>query len=80
MDDKLIMSDLMNTIKGICVLMNNAVIESDNNEINEVHREVLDSCLQQQYEIYKLMKEMGWYPMEYVKVTEIEKVKNKFDN
>ena len=80
MDDKLIMSDLMNTIKGICVLMNNAVIESDNNEINEVHREVLDSCLQQQHEIYKLMKEMGWYPMEYVKVTEIEKVKNKFDN
>ena len=32
MDDKLIMTDLMNTIKGICVLVNNAAIEADNNE------------------------------------------------
>ena len=78
MDDKLIMTDLMNTSKGICVLLNNAVIESDNNSINETHKEVLEECLTQQHQIYAMMKEMGWYPMENVKANEIEKVKNKF--
>jgi spore coat protein CotF len=78
MDDKLIMTDLMNTIKGICVLVNNAAIEADNNEINEVYTETLEECLFQQHEIYLKMKEMGWYPMENVKETEIEKVKAKF--
>ena len=80
MEDKLIMTDLMNTSKSICVLMNNAAIESDNSAINEAYKEILDSCLTQQHQFYAIMKDMGWYPMENVKSNEVEKVKNKYFN
>lgn len=78
MDEKLIMTNLITTSKSICVLMNIACFESDKDDINDTYKEVLDDVLSQQHRIYKTMKEMGWYPMENVKETEIEKVKAKF--
>ena len=78
MDDKLIMTNLMDTSKGVCALINNAALESDNSAINEAYKEVLEECLSQQHQIYAVMKDMGWYPMENVKSNEVEKVKNKF--
>lgn len=80
MEDKLIMTNLMDTSKGICVLLNHAAIESDNSAINESYKEVLEECLTQQHQIYAMMKDMGWYPMENVKNQEIDKVKNKFQS
>ena len=32
---------------------------------------VLEECLTQQHQIYAMMKEMGWYPMENVKTNEV---------
>lgn len=78
MDDKLIMTNLMDTSKSVCALINNAALESDNSAINEAYKEVLEDCLSQQHQIYAVMKDMGWYPMENVKSNEVEKVKNKF--
>ena len=37
MDDKLIMTNLMDTSKGVCALINNAALESDNSAINEAY-------------------------------------------
>ena len=78
MDDKLIMTNLMDTSKGICELLGHAIVESDNATINESYKHVLEDCLTQQHQIYSMMKDMGWYPMENVKSQEVDKVKNKF--
>ena len=78
MEDKLIMTNLMDTSKGLCTLINTAALESDNSALNETYKEVLEDCLTQQHQIYAIMKDMGWYTMENVKSNEVEKVKNKF--
>lgn len=78
MDDKLIMTNLITTSKSICVLLNIACFESDKDSINNTYKTLLEDVLSQQHRIYKKMKDMGWYPMENVKESEIIKVVKKF--
>lgn len=78
MDDKLIMTNLLDTSKSICNLLNQASIESDDSTICNVYKKMLTSFLTMQHDMYKVMQEEGWYPVENVKPAAINKVKNKF--
>ncbi len=80
MDDKLVMTDILNTSKSICNLLNQGAIESNETEICNSYKKVLQAFLTMQHDIYKTMQEQGWYPVENVKVQSVNKIKNKFVN
>lgn len=78
MEDKLIMTDLLGNSKSICNLLNQGCIESNDSNICNVYKKALTSFLTIQHDIYKIMQDEGWYPMEDVKSQAINKVKDKF--
>lgn len=80
MDDKLLMTDILNTSKSVCNLLNQGAVESNETEICNVYKKVLQACLTMQHDIYKTMQDQGWYPVEEVKAQNVKKVKNKFEN
>ena len=79
MDDKLVMTDILNTSKSICNLLNQGAVESNDVEICNTYKKVLQAFLTMQHDIYKTMQDQGWYPVEDVKSQNVKKVKNKFD-
>ena len=80
MEDKLIMTNILDTNKSVCNLLNQSAIESDDTEICNAYKKALQSLLTMQHELYKTMQEEGWYPVEDVKQPAINKVKTKFAN
>lgn len=80
MDDKLVMTDILNTSKSICNLLNQGAIESNETEICNSYKKVLQAFLTMQHDIYKTMQDQGWYPVENVKAQSVNKIKNKFVN
>jgi spore coat protein CotF len=80
MEDKLIMTNLLDTNKSICNLVNQGVIESNDDEICNAYKTTLQVLLTMQHDLYKTMQEEGWYPVEDVKQPAINKVKTKFVN
>ena len=80
MEDKLIMTNLLDANKSICNLLNQGTIESNDTEICNMYKKALQALLTMQHDLYKIMQEEGWYPVEEVKKQEINKVKTKFSN
>lgn len=80
MEDKLIMTNLLDTNKSICNLVNQGVIESNDDEICNAYKKTLQVLLTMQHDLYKTMQEEGWDPVEDVKQPAINKVKTKFVN
>ena len=78
MDDKLVMTNILDTSKSVCNLLNQGSIESNDTVIANTYKKVLSAWLTMQHDIYKTMQEEGWYPVENVKEQAINKVKNKF--
>lgn len=80
MEDKLIMTNLLDTNKSVCNLLNQGAIESNDTEICSAYKKTLQTLLSMQHDLYKTMQEEGWYPVEDVKQPAINKVKTKFAN
>lgn len=80
MDDKLIMQNLLDSIKSVCNLLNQSAIEANETNVSTNFRNVLGVFLGLQHETYKQMQEAGWYQVEDVKNQAINKVKTKFAN
>lgn len=78
MEDKLIMTNILDSTKGLCGLLNQGSLEANDTNFNNVYKKVLSNFLGMQHELYKVMQEEGWYPVEDVKAPAINKVKNKF--
>ena len=78
MEDKLIMTNILDSTKGLCSLLNQGSLEANDSNFNNVYKKVLSAFLAMQHDIYKTMQEEGWYPVEDVKSSAINKVKNKF--
>lgn len=78
MEDKLIMTNILDSTKGLCGLLNQGSLEANDTNFNNVYKKVLSNFLSMQHELYKVMQEEGWYPVEDVKAPAINKVKNKF--
>lgn len=79
MQDKVIMTNLLENTKSLCSLLNQGSCEANDTEFNMTFKKVLSNCLTSQHDMYKTMQDMGWYPVEEVKVQEINKVKKKFN-
>ncbi len=78
MNDKLIMTNILDTTKGLCGLLNQGTLEANDTNFSNVYKKVLTTLLSMQHDIYKTMQEEGWYPVEDIKAPAINKVKNKF--
>jgi len=80
MDDKLVMTNILDSTKSICNLLNQGTIESNDTTFCNTYKKVLTAFLSMQHELYKTLQEEGWYPVENVKQPAVNKVKNKFSN
>lgn len=80
MEDKLIMTNILDSVKGLCGLLNQGSLEANDTEYNSVYKKVLGNFLNIQHDLYKKMQDQGWYPVENVQQKSIDKVKNKFSS
>ena len=78
MNDKEIMTNLLNSVKGECDLLMHGTIESSTPNVHSAFKQSLDDALMMQSKLYAKMSEKGWYPMQQAQGTQIDAVKQKF--
>lgn len=80
MQDKIIMTNLLNSTKGCCDLYLHGTIESATPQVHETFDCVLQDTLKMQNAIYNKMAEIGWYPTVEAPAQNINQTKSKFQN
>ncbi len=80
MNDKEIMTNILNAIKGECDLMMHGAIESSTPDVHAAFTQSFNDALSLQSQIYAKMAQKGWYPAEQAPATQIDKVKQKYAN
>ena len=78
MDDRNIMENELNVIKGACELYQHGATEASTTEVHEAFKCALNESLNIQNKIYNLMAEKGWYPMEVADQSKIKSTRNKY--
>lgn len=78
MDDRSIMENALNNIKGACELYQHGTIEASTAEVHDAFKCALNDSLNIQNKIYTLMAEKGWYPMENANQAQINTTKQKY--
>ncbi len=78
MDDKTIMTTILNNVKGACDLMMHGRIESSTTNVNNAFDSTLDDMLCMQKDIYDKMMQKGWYTAEQVEQQKIQQTKQKY--
>ena len=72
--EKSLYSNLLTLQKSLCMLYINGAIESSNEKVRKEFLKGLDESLVLQDEIYQTMTEEGFYNVENLEPTDIEKV------
>ena len=80
MDDKLIMDNLLTSVKSSCDLLLHASIESSTANVHTAFKQSLDDSLCMQNQIYSKMSAKGWYPATQAEQQQINQTKQKFAN
>ena len=80
MNDKEIMTNILNAVKGECDLMMHGAIESSTPAVHSAFTQSFNDALALQNQIYAKMSAKGWYPAEQAQQNEIGKVKTKYQN
>lgn len=80
MNDKLLMDDLLTSIKAQCDLYLHATIESATPEVHEAFNNALFEFLRIQNEVYGKMSARNWYPKETAPMNKVQQVEQKFVN
>ena len=78
MDDKLIMDNILTSVKSSCDLLLHASIESSTGNVHTAFKQVLDDSLCLQNEIYAKMSAKGWYPETKAEQQKIDQTKQKY--
>ena len=78
MNDKEIMTNILNSVKGECDLLMHGAIEASTPDVHSAFKQSFDDALCMQSKIYAKMSEKGWYPMQQAQGTQIDAVKQKF--
>lgn len=78
MNDKEIMTNILNSVKGECDLLMHGAIESSTPNVHSAFKQSLDDALCMQNKIYAKMSEKGWYPMQQAQGTQVDAVKQRF--
>jgi spore coat protein CotF len=80
MNDKEIMTNILNAVKGECDLLMHGTIESATPKVHAAFKCALDETLAAQNQIYAQMSAKGWYPAEQAEAQKIAQAKQKFAN
>lgn len=80
MKDKLVMENILLLLKGTCEVYVHGSQEASNKKVHEVLKGCLDEMLKMQYDVYNEMTKLGWYEIQNIKSTEIEKTLTKLQN
>lgn len=80
MNDKEIMTNILNAVKGECDLLMHGAIESSTPNVHQTFTQSFNDALCLQNQIYAKMAQKGWYPAENAQQNEINKVKQKYAN
>ena len=80
MQDKDLMQDILLLEKGACDLYMHGTIEASTKSVNEKFRNALTSSLSMQNRIYDQMMANGWYQTENAQQSQIDTVRQKFEN
>ena len=78
MNDKEIMTNILNAVKGECDLLMHGAIESATPNVHAAFTQSFNDALALQNQIYAKMAQKGWYPAENAQQNEINKVKQKY--
>ena len=78
MDDKTIMTTILNNVKGACDLMMHGAIESSTPQVHDAFGTALNNTLCMQNDIYNKMSSLGWYPTESADQQKIDRARQKF--
>lgn len=78
MDDKLIMEDILTTVKSAADLYLHGTIESATINIHQAFDQKLNDTLQMQNEIYSKISQRGWYAEEQAEQQKVDQTKQKF--
>ena len=78
MNDKEIMTNILNAVKGECDLMMHGAIESSTSDVHCAFTQAMTDTLKMQNDIYSKMSEKGWYPSTKAEQQQINAVKQKF--
>ena len=80
MNDKEIMTNILNAVQGECDLFMHGAIESSTPAVHSAFTQSFNDALALQNQIYAKMAQKGWYPAENAQQNEINKVKQKYAN
>ena len=78
MNDKEIMTNILNSVKGECDLLMHGAIESSTDNVHETFTRAFNDTLCMQNSIYAKMAEKGWYPAAKAEQQKIDAARQKF--
>lgn len=80
MNDKLLMDNYLLVLKSTVEVYVHGTLESSNKNIRNLLKEGLDETMKHQARTYDEMTKYGWYTVNNVENTEIQKTINKINN
>lgn len=78
MDDKMLMENLLISVKSASNMYLSGTIEASTPQVRNAFDSALTKCLQMQNEIYTKMTEKGWYVTQPVEQKKINQTVQKF--
>lgn len=66
--------------KGRCRSIGNTILETSHKDLREIYHQCFDNANQNQYRIFEIMEEKGWYKTEIASIEEIKKVQEYMQN
>ncbi|MBR5278627.1 MAG: spore coat protein [Clostridia bacterium] len=80
MQDKVIMDNILTSVKNCCDIFMHGTIESPTPNVNSTFKQALNEALCMQKEIYDKMAQKGWYPTQAAQQQQIMQTKQKYQN
>ena len=78
MNDKEIMTNILNAVKGECDLFMHGAIESSTPDVHSAFTQSFNDALALQNQIYAKMSEKGWYSTQQAQQPQLQQVKQKY--
>lgn len=66
--------------KGRCRSINNTMLETTHQELREIYEHCLEKASSNQYQLFDLMNNKGWYKTELASIEQIGKVQELMQN
>jgi len=80
MNEQLMFESMLLLLKSTVEVYVHGTLEASNKEIHDVLKHGLDEIMKLQFDLYTTMTEYGWYQINNVKATEINKTLKKLES